>query len=81
LHTSFQHLYDDIQGYDHGILRENGYESGYDHGSSGKPTVIPWSRLAIMDQIAVDNFCAYLRIKTVQPEPDYAGSTQFLTNV
>ena len=27
---------------------------------------------------AVANFCEYLRIKTVQPNPDYAGAVLFI---
>lgn len=30
------------------------------------------------DKLAVDNFRQYLRIKTVQPSPDYAACTVFL---
>lgn len=33
------------------------------------------------DAIAVENFREYLRIKTVQPKPDYAGAMIFLKKV
>jgi aminoacylase len=32
------------------------------------------------DEIAIEKFREYLRIKTVQPNPDYAASTEFLRN-
>ena len=33
------------------------------------------------DQIAVETFCEYLGIKTVQPNPDYATCMKFLEKV
>lgn len=37
--------------------------------------------MADFDQIAVEHFCEYLRIKTVQPNPDYASCMKFLEKV
>ncbi|KAJ3252014.1 adenylate cyclase [Boothiomyces macroporosus] len=39
----------------------------------------PQSKKAKVEDIAVTRFREYLRIKTVQPTPDYAGCTAFLT--
>lgn len=33
------------------------------------------------DKLAIDNFRKYLRIKTVQPHPDYEGSVKFLVGM
>lgn len=30
------------------------------------------------DNVAIDNFRKYLRIKTIQPNPDYEGCVKFL---
>lgn len=37
-----------------------------------------WNLITITEDIAVTRFREYLRIKTVQPDPDYASCTAFL---
>lgn len=34
-----------------------------------------------MDQLAIENFRNYLRIKTVHPNPDYEGCVEFLVKM
>lgn len=33
------------------------------------------------NKIAIENFCDYLRIQTVQPNPDYSSCCKFLQRV
>jgi hypothetical protein len=56
---------------------------GCDFGSfrkTGDGTLVGLD-MADFDSIAVEHFCEYLRIRTVQPRPDYASCMEFLEKV
>jgi predicted ATP-grasp superfamily ATP-dependent carboligase len=40
-----------------------------------------WPTLCMLESSAIENFRKYLKIKTVHPNPDYAGALKFLKDM